>query len=133
KRGVIEETMSTAKLIYDGKEYELPVLEGTEGELGVDIQALRKVSGLVTLDPGYGNTASCKSSVTFIDGEKGILRYRGYPIEQVATRARFTEVCYLLIYGQRPNKEELATFRERMTKHTLLHEDMKKFYEGYAS
>ncbi|MEZ4375524.1 MAG: citrate/2-methylcitrate synthase [Polyangiaceae bacterium] len=124
--------MSTAKLIYDGKEYELPVLEGTEGELGVDIQALRKVSGLVTLDPGYGNTASCKSSVTFIDGEKGILRYRGYPIEQVATRARFTEVCYLLIYGHRPNKEELATFRERMTKHTLLHEDMKKFYEGYV-
>ncbi|MGE0328816.1 MAG: citrate synthase [Polyangiaceae bacterium] len=129
----MEETKSTAKLIYDGKEYELPVLEGTEGELGVDIQALRKVSGLVTLDPGYGNTASCKSSVTFIDGEKGILRYRGYPIEQVATRARFTEVCYLLIYGHRPNKEDLATFRERMTKHTLLHEDMKKFYEGYAS
>ncbi len=124
--------MSHAKLIYDGKEYELPVIEGTEGEKGIDIQSLRKVSGLVTLDPGYGNTASCKSAVTFIDGEKGILSYRGYPIDQVATRARYTEVCYLLIYGERPNTEELATFRDRMNKHTLLHEDMKKFYEGYV-
>jgi len=123
--------MSTAKLIYEGKEYELPVVKGTEGEIGVDIRKLRAQSGLITLDPGYANTGSCQSSVCFIDGENGILRYRGYPIEQVATRARFTEVCYLLIYGRRPTAEELKEFRELMTRHTLLHEDMKKFYEGY--
>ncbi|MBX3181596.1 MAG: citrate synthase [Polyangiaceae bacterium] len=123
--------MSQARLIYGGKEYELSVVEGSEGEKGVDIQNLRRDSGLVTLDPGYGNTASCESAITFIDGEKGILHYRGYPIDQVATRARFTEVCYLLIYGERPTPEQLADFRARMTKHTLLHEDMKKFYEGY--
>ncbi len=123
--------MKTAKLVYEGKEYELPVVEGSEGERGIDVAKLRKETGLITLDPGYGNTGSCKSSITFIDGEKGILRYRGYPIEEVATRARFTEVCYMLIYGTRPNDEELAKFRKQMTMHTLLHEDMKKFYEGY--
>jgi citrate synthase len=125
--------MSTAKLTYDGKEYEFPVVEGTEGEKGVVIADLRKRTGLITLDPGYGNTGSCQSSITFIDGEKGILRYRGYPIEQVAERARFTEVCYLLIYGKRPSAVELAEFREKMNRHTLLHEDMKKFYEGYPA
>ncbi len=125
--------MSTAKLTYDGKEYEFPVVEGTEGEKGVVIADLRKRTGLITLDPGYGNTGSCQSSITFIDGEKGILRYRGYPIEQVAERARFTEVCYLLIYGKRPSAAELAEFREKMNRHTLLHEDMKKFYEGYPA
>src|SRR5215471_19263276 len=125
--------MSNAKLIYEGKEYELPVVEGTEGEKGIVISDLRSKSGLITLDPAYGNTGSCQSSITFIDGEKGILRYRGYPIEQVAERARFTEVCYLLIYGKRPTVEELKDFRERMNRHTLLHEDMKKFYEGYPA
>lgn len=123
--------MGTAKLIYEGKEYDLDVLEGTEGERGIDIGSLRAKTGLVTLDPGYGNTGSCQSAITFIDGEKGILRYRGYPIEEVASHGRFTEVCYLLIYGRRPDAAELATFREQMTLHTLLHEDMKKFYEGY--
>jgi citrate synthase len=123
--------MSTAKLIYEGKEYEFPVVEGTEGEKGIVIADLRSKTGLITLDPAYGNTGSCKSAITFIDGEKGILRYRGYPIEQVAERARFTEVCYLLIYGQRPSVEELKEFRDKMNRHTLLHEDMKKFYEGY--
>ena len=123
--------MGKATLVYEGKEYELNVLEGTEGERAIDITSLRSQTGLVTLDPGYGNTGSCQSSVTFIDGEKGILRYRGYPIEEVATRARFTEVCYLLIYGRRPTMPELADFREQMTRHTLIHEDMKKFYEGY--
>jgi citrate synthase len=125
--------MSNAKLIYGGKETELPVIVGTEGEAAVDIGSLRAKTGLITLDPGYGNTGSCTSAITFIDGEKGILRYRGYPIEQVATRARFTEVCYLLIYGKRPSREELSDFRSLMTRHTLLHEDMKKFYEGYPS
>jgi citrate synthase len=123
--------MSTAKIIYAGKECELPVVEGSEGEKGLVIADLRKNTGLITLDPGYGNTGSCTSSICFIDGDKGILRYRGYPIEQVAERGRFTEVCYLLIYGDRPNPEQLKSFREKMNRHTLLHEDMKKFYEGY--
>lgn len=125
--------MSTARLIYDGKEYEFPVVEGTEGEKAIDIAKLRSSTGLITLDPGYGNTGSCESAITFIDGEKGILRYRGYPIEEVAVRARFTEVCYLLIYGERPTMEQLVEFRDQMTRHTLLHEDMKKFYEGYPA
>jgi citrate synthase len=123
--------MATAKLIYDGKEYTLPVIEGSEGERAIDIRKLRSESKLITLDDGYGNTGSCKSSITFIDGDKGILRYRGYPIEEVATRARFTEVCYLLINGKRASLDELQAFRRQMTMHTLLHEDMKKFYEGY--
>jgi citrate synthase len=123
--------MSTAKIIFEGKEYELPVVEGSEKEKGLVIKDLLKQTGLITLDPGYGNTGSCTSSITFIDGDKGILRYRGYPIEQIAERARFTEVCYLLIYGGRPSTEQLKTFREKMNRHTLIHEDMKKFYEGY--
>jgi citrate synthase len=123
--------MATAKLSYQGKEYELSVVEGSEHEAALVIGDLRSKTGLITLDPGYGNTGSCQSAITFIDGEKGILRYRGYPIEQVAERARFTEVCYLLIYGKRPSVDELKVFRDKMTRHTLLHEDMKKFYEGY--
>jgi len=125
--------MSKAKLIFEGKEYELPVVEGSEGEKAIVIGDLRNNTGLITLDPAYGNTGSCQSAITFIDGEKGILRYRGYPIEQVAERARFTEVCYLLIYGKRPTVEELKSFRDIMNRHTLLHEDMKKFYEGYPA
>ncbi|MCA9665885.1 MAG: citrate synthase [Myxococcales bacterium] len=123
--------MSNAKLIVDGKEYVFPIIEGTEGERAIDIAKLRSQSGLITLDDGYGNTGSCKSAITFIDGEKGVLHYRGYPIEEVAASARFTEVCYLLIYGKRANKEELTRFRRDMTYHTLLHEDMKKFFEGF--
>jgi citrate synthase len=123
--------MANAKLIYDGKEYALPLIEGSEKERAIDIRTLRKDTGLITLDDGYGNTGSCQSAITFIDGDKGILRYRGYPIEEVAERARFTEVCYLLINGKRPSLDELATWRKEMTRHTLIHEDMKKFYEGY--
>src|SRR5947207_15633869 len=121
----------SAELKLDGKTYLLPVVEGTENERAFDISHLRSQSGYITLDSGYSNTGSCLSAITFIDGEKGILRYRGYPIEQVAERARFTEVCYLLIYGKRPSLHELAEFRDKMNRHTLLHEDMKKFYEGY--
>jgi citrate synthase len=124
-------TKANAKLIYSGKEFELPIVEGSEGERGLVVTDLRKNTGLITLDPGYGNTGSCQSSICFIDGDKGILRYRGYPIEQLAERARFTEVCYLLIYGERPSTEQLNSFREKINVHTLLHEDMKKFYEGY--
>ena len=123
--------MSTAKLILDGEEWELPIVVGTEDEVGVDITKLRAQSGAITLDPGYGNTGACRSSVTFIDGEKGILRYRGYPIEQLATNARFTEICFLLIHGHLPTDSEILDFRDSLTYHSLIHEDMKKFFEGY--
>jgi citrate synthase len=123
--------MTTAKMILDGKEFEFPVTVGSEGEMAIDIAKLRAQTGAVTLDPGYGNTGSCESAITFIDGEKGILRYRGYPIEQIADKASFIEVCYLLIYGALPNKPELATFTDNLTRHTLIHEDMKKFFEAY--
>lgn len=122
---------SNAKLILQGKEYELPVVIGSEGELGLDIQNLRAQTGAITLDPGYANTGSCQSAITFIDGEKGILRYRGYDIEDLAANCRFTEVAYLLIYGHLPNTKELAEWRHMMTYHTLIHEDMKKFFEGF--
>ncbi|MCX7422911.1 MAG: citrate synthase [Planctomycetia bacterium] len=123
--------MDTAKLILAGKEYEFPVVIGSEGEVGIDITTLRAKTGAITLDSGYGNTGSCKSSVCFIDGEQGILRYRGYEIADLAEHASFVEVAHLLIYGELPNKEELATFREKLTRHSMIHEDMKKFYEGY--
>ncbi len=122
-----------ARLILDGKELELPVTVGSEGETGIDIAQLRAKTGAITLDPGYGNTGACESSITFIDGETGILRYRGYPIEELAGQARFSEVCYLLIYGKLPNQQELSAFEQRLTYHTLLHEDMKKFYEGFPA
>ncbi len=124
--------MSDAKILLGGNEYELPTITGSEGEVGIEIRSLRKVSGAVTLDEGYGNTGSCKSAITFIDGEQGILRYRGYPIEEVAEQCTFVEVCYLLIYGMLPSADELASFSESLTRHTLLHEDMKKFFEGYS-
>ena len=123
--------MSTAKLTYDGKEHELPVVIGTEGEIGIDVTALRKKTGLITLDPAYGSTGSCQSGITYINGEKGVLRYRGYPIEEIAANARFSEVCYMLIYGERAEPKDLAEFKDSLTHHTLLHEDMKKFFEGY--
>ena len=124
-------TMSTAKLNIDGQEYELPVIVGSENEIGIDIGRLRAESGAVTFDPGFGNTGSLQSAITFIDGEKGILRYRGYPIEELAESARFVEVSYLLIYGDLPNKQQLEDFRQQLTYHSMIHEDMKKFFEGY--
>ncbi len=123
--------MEKAKLILQGKEYELPVIVGTEGEIGIDIQSLRNQSGAITFDPGYGNTGSCKSSITFIDGEKGILHYRGIPIEELAEKSNFIEVSYLLVFGHLPNKEEYAKFKYDLTHHSLIHEDMKKMFEGY--
>jgi len=125
--------MSDARVILDSGEFELPVVTGSENEIGIDITALRNQSGVITLDPGYGNTGSCESAITFIDGEKGILRYRGYPIEEIAEEARFTEVCYLLIYGELPDRDQLEEFRQILTVHSLLHEDMKKFFEGYPA
>ncbi len=125
--------MSTAKLVLEGKEYELSLVKGTEDEVGIDTSALRKHTGAISLDPGYGSTGSCLSKITFIDGEKGILRYRGYDIEQLASSCSFIEVCYLLIYGELPTEDELVRFSDRLTRHTLIHEDMKKFFEGFPA
>jgi citrate synthase len=122
-----------AELKYAGKTYQLPVITGSEGEKGVDITKLRDQSGLITLDSGYGNTGSCKSAITFIDGEKGILRYRGIPIDQLAEKSTFVETSYLLIYGYLPSKQQLADFRQMLTRHSLIHEDMLHFYDGYPS
>lgn len=127
----MERDMSSAKLILDGTEYELPVIVGSENETGIDIRKLRAGTGAITLDSGYGNTGSCESGITYIDGEKGILRYRGYPIEDLARMSSFVEVCYLLIYGELPTRSELDEFRYRLTRHSMIHEDMKKFFEGY--
>ena len=123
--------MGTAKLHYDGNEYELPTVVGSEGEVGIDISKFRQQSGVITLDSGYGNTGSCQSDITFINGEQGILRYRGYPIEQIAREGSFSEVCYLLIYGELPNRQQLEEFNHGLTYHSMLHEDMKKLFEGY--
>ncbi len=122
-----------AKIELEGKSYELPVIEGTEQEKAVDITKLRGVSGFVTLDSGYKNTGSTTSAITFLDGENGILRYRGYPIEQLAEKASFLEVAYLLIYGELPTSDELKSFTKSITEHTLVHEDMKHFFEAYPS
>ncbi|MGE0143654.1 MAG: citrate synthase [Planctomycetota bacterium] len=123
--------MQNAKLILDGKEHELPIVVGSEGERAFDCQKLRETTGYVTMDPGYGNTGACQSAITFIDGEQGILRYRGYPIEDLAKSANFLDVAHLLIYGELPVGEKAKTWRDCITHHTLLHEDMKKFFEGY--
>ncbi|MGH7163448.1 MAG: citrate synthase [Planctomycetota bacterium] len=123
--------MEKAKLTLGGEEYELPVTTGSEGEVAVDITTLRQATKAITLDSGYGNTGSCTSAITFIDGDAGVLRYRGYPIEELAESASFIEVCFLLIYGNLPTRAELEAFSEKLTRHSLLHEDMKKFFEGY--
>lgn len=120
-----------AKLIYGGKEYELPVLIGSEGEVAVDITKLRGQSGAITIDEGYMNTGATTSAVTFLDGEKGILRYRGYPIDQLAEHSSFLEVSYLLIYGELPTKTQFEEFRRRVTWHTMIHEDLKRLYDGF--
>jgi citrate synthase len=121
----------TATLSLMGKEYEPPVTIGAEGEVGIDITQLRNKTGAITLDNGYANTGSCQSSITFIDGEKGILRYRGYPIEELAEKSNFVEVCYLLVFGYLPTKPVLDDFIFKLTHHSLIHEDMKKFFEGF--
>ncbi|MBN1833130.1 MAG: citrate synthase [Deltaproteobacteria bacterium] len=121
----------TAKLIVDGKTYELPIVVGTEGERGIDISRLRQETGLITLDPGYANTGSCKSGITFMDGEKGILRYRGIPIEQLAEHSTFTETAYLLLNGELPTREQLTNFSILLNDHSLVHEDMREFFENF--
>lgn len=120
-----------AKLEIDGKITELPIIEGTEGEKAIDISKLRASTGYVTLDSGYMNTGACTSGITFLDGEKGVLRYRGYPIEDIAENSTFIECSYLLIYGHLPNETELKSFREKIRYHSLIHEDMKNFFNTY--
>ncbi|MFO0892857.1 MAG: citrate synthase [Isosphaeraceae bacterium] len=120
-----------ATLTFDGRTIELPVIEGTEGELAIDISDLRAQTGLITLDPGFSSTGACTSEITFIDGEKGILRYRGIPIEQLAEHSTFTETAWLLIHGKLPNRTELNRFRERLTFHAPLHEAFKHHFEGF--
>ena len=119
---------SKAQLSYDGQTLDLPVIEGSEHETAIDISQLRKKLGLITLDPGFVNTGSCKSSITFIDGEQGILRYRGYPIEQLAEKSSFLEVSYLLLEGHLPSQQELDAFVESVRMRTMLHEDLKRFF-----
>lgn len=122
-----------AKIELDGKVYEFPVIVGTEQEKAIDISSLRSQSGYITIDPGFKNTGSTQSGITFLDGENGILRYRGYPIEQLAEKASFLEVAYLIIYGELPTQAELDSFELSITKHTLVHEDMKQFFEAYPA
>ncbi len=128
-----EVASKTATLNVDGKTFELPIIEGTEGERALDISKLRSDTGLITLDHGFVNTGSCQSSVCFIDGEKGILRYRGYNIEDLAEKSTFVESAYLLIYGKLPTKDELSAFSTGLTRHSLLHEDMTHFFSGFPS
>jgi citrate synthase len=123
----------TASLTIGDKTYDLPVIEGTEGEKAIDISKLRDQTGYVTLDIGYKNTGATQSAITFLDGENGILKYRGYPIEQLAEKSSFIEVAYLLIYGELPTEQQLADFQVHISRHTLVHEDMKKFFDGFPS
>ena len=122
---------NTCSLKFNDRAIDLPVVEGSEKEMAVDISRLRADTGLITLDDGYANTGSTKSAITFLDGDIGVLRYRGYPIQELAQHSDFLEVSYLLIYGELPTPDEAAAFRESLRWHTMLHEDMKSFYNGF--
>jgi len=126
--------MSTpAQIILDGKTFELPIIEGSEKEKAIDIAKLRDLTGHITFDIGYKNTGVTKSAITFLDGEEGILRYRGYPIEQLAEKSNFLEVAYLLIYGELPTKEQYAAFDKSIDDHSMIHEDVKTILNGFPS
>ncbi len=122
-----------AQIILDGKTYECPVVVGSEGEKAIDISKLRDESGYITLDFGYKNTGATKSAITFLDGELGVLQYRGYPIDQLAEKATFLEVSYLLLFGELPNASQLEEFQGNIRYHSLVHEDMKHFFEFFPS
>ena len=123
--------MEKVQLILKDKTIELPVITGSENEKGIDITRLRTETNYITFDPSYGNTGSCSSDITYINGEEGILQYRGYPIEQLAKNASFVEVIYLLLYGELPTTDKLENFNEELIHHTLIHEDMKRFFDNY--
>jgi len=129
--GTVGRMVDSVTLKHAGGELDLPVTPATEGTSGFGIGSLMKETGLVTLDSGFTNTASCTSAVTYIDGDAGILRYRGYPIEQLAEKSSFVETSYLLIYGELPTETQLSAFTERIQRHTLLHEDLKRFFDGF--
>ena len=120
-----------AVLELEGKKYEFPVIVGSENEVAIDVNKLRDLSGAITLDPGYKNSGSCKSEITFLDGEEGILRYRGYAIEELADKANFLEVSYLLIFGELPSKQQLEDFENGIRKYTLVNEEMKNIIDGF--
>jgi citrate synthase len=124
-------TTGTYALRHPGGEVELPLVEAATGNDGIDVSSLLKATGLVTVDPGFVNTASCESEITYIDGDEGILRYRGYPIEQLAEKSSFLEVSYLLIYGVLPTASQMEDFEGRIRRHTMLHEDLKRFFDGF--
>jgi citrate synthase len=124
---------NNASISYEGKSYELPVVVGTEDETAIDISQLRAKSGLITLDSGYANTGACQSKITFIDGEHGILRYRGYPVEELAEQATFVETAYLLIFGELPTATQLAEFRRMLGQHEFIHEDMLHHFDGFPN
>jgi citrate synthase len=121
----------TATLSYPGGEHTMEIVEATEGSSGVSLGKMLGETGLITLDPGFVNTGACRSDITYIDGDAGILRYRGYPIEELAKNSTFVETSYLLMYGELPNKQQLETFTDQIQRHTMLHEDLKKFFDGF--
>ena len=130
---VLSPTGSAARLEFRGKTLDLPLVTGSEGEIAIDVEKLRAATGLVTFDPGYGNTGSCRSAITFIDGDRGILRYRGYPIETLAEKSTFLEVAWLLMHGELPNRTELGEFRTSITHHTLLNENFRRFFDAFPT
>ena len=125
-----QRTGETAQIHVDGQELTLPVTRGSEGDKAVDVSKLRAETGFITLDPGYANTGACRSAITFIDGEKGILRYRGYPIAELAEGSSFLEVAWLLINGELPSSTELSSFVDEVTQHTMLHENYRRFFDA---
>src|SRR5436309_4275262 len=126
----VQQRKTAATLTFEGKTLDLPVVRGTENELAIDIEKLRSSTGLITMDPGYGNTGSCRSAITFIDGEQGILRYRGYPIEELAAHSSFLEVAWLLMNGDLPSHAKLTAFEREVKLHTMLHENFHRFFEA---
>lgn len=123
--------IASGSLELGGAQLDLPIVEASEGASGADISKLLAKTGYVTFDPGFGNTASCSSAITYIDGDAGILRYRGYPIDQLAEKSSFVETSYLLIHGELPSAQQLSAFEGEIKRHTLLHEDLKQFFDGF--
>lgn len=126
-----QKSVTQAELVLPDKKARLPIFEGTEAERAIDITKLRAETAYITFDPSYANTGSCMSRITFIDGEKGVLRYRGIPIEELAAKSTFLETSYLLIYGKLPTRRQLEDFTYHITHHSMIHEDMKRFFHGF--